>query len=196
MNPIASSTFGVNVVSPRSAFLLICLVSGITPTSFAQTTTERPHSPIWLAANVGLGTAYIGNSSASGLGGDVALGGRVRNIRIGGRLVGVSTASLVGDQPGWSGRTALAFGGYDFADGLFSLTIGAGVMRVRQRDSAIRGRSKVLETGVDVCLAGCSGASLRIFALRTWALGTTRWEGASAFGDASQFQLGVGFRTG
>jgi hypothetical protein len=118
-------------------------------------------------------------------------------------MVGVSSVDI-GDQPGWSGWTLLAVAGAEFPDGLVALTTGVGSMQVRQKDGGIRGRSTVLKAGVDVGLTTCPareeheqpGVSLRLFGLRTWALGRTRWAGSTLdLGNATQWYFGLGFLT-
>ena len=180
---------------------MIGVICGAASRSVAQV---QPRSPVWLGASVGFGSAHVGKISASGLSADLEAGLRIqRNIRIGVRLVGVTSIDI-GDQPGWSGHTLLAVAGHDFADGLFALTAGVGSMHVRQKDSEIIGRSTVLKAGVEVGLTNCPargeheqpGISLRLLGLRTWALGQTRWKGSTFdFGNATQFYLGLGFVT-
>src|ERR1700752_311940 len=107
--------------------------------TFAASSLKGQAGTPWLAGSVGVGTAYIGNTSAAGLAADISGGLTVmRGIRIGARFVRVTSVDIAGDQPGWSAQTLLGIASYTF-DSAFTLSSGLGRMTTRQKDSSISG---------------------------------------------------------
>lgn len=173
--------------------LLLCTLATLASGASAQSTDDK-RGPLWGTIGFGPGVLYIGDdllTAAAEFSAGVVL---PFEFRLGAQSLHMRTMNVFSDFAGFSTHTLLAVVSRPFFD-LAAVSIGFGRMATRSLDSDRVGRNSVMQVGGEFWIPNRSTLAARIFALRTWSLGTAKvGDEPYALGNPSQLQIGIGLR--